>query len=203
MVWAISRARANAAAAVVGDFLHQADAVRLGGVELVAGEQPPHRVTPSALAGKPQRRAAERIDATLHLELGEAGARRRDADVGGQQQFDAQRHAPTVRRGDQRRGPRTVQAPRVSPVVGQRQIAGRDVGTDIDQVQTAGEVLAVREQHAGAHRCVGLQQSVGAGQVGEHRLVEGVALVRSIQPDQQDVTVPLKRHGFQVRECIS
>jgi hypothetical protein len=37
----------------------------------------------------------------------------------------------------------------------------------------------------------------------KHRLVEGVAFVRSIQPNQQDVTVPLKRHGFEVREWIS
>ena len=38
----------------------------LGGVELIAGEQPAHGVSPTGLARKADRRAADRVDAALH-----------------------------------------------------------------------------------------------------------------------------------------
>ena len=64
-------------------------------------------------------------------------------------------------------------------------------GADVDEIQTGGEVVAVREQHAGPHRGIGFQHAVGAGQVGEHRPVERIAFVRPVQADQQDMPVPL------------
>jgi hypothetical protein len=75
--------------AVVGQLLHQLDAVGLLRVVLVAGEQPPHRVAPAGLARQADRRPAEGVDAAADLVLGEAGVARGDPDVGGQQQLDA------------------------------------------------------------------------------------------------------------------
>ena len=50
--------------------------MRLLGVELVTGEQPPHGVSPAGLAGQSDRGAAERIDAAQHLHLRKPGVRR-------------------------------------------------------------------------------------------------------------------------------
>ena len=136
MVCAISRARAKRGRRVVGHLLDQPDPVRLGGVELVAGEQPAHGVPPSGFPRQPKRRAAERIDAALHFELGEPRPGCRDADIGGQQQLDAQRHAPAMRGRDQRRGPCAVQPPRVTPVVGELQSPAATDGADVDEIQT-------------------------------------------------------------------
>jgi hypothetical protein len=187
------------ASAALDDLLHEADPVRLRRVVLVAGQQPAHRVAPPGLAGEPDRRAAEGVDTALDFELREAGPGRRDADVGGQQQFDAQRHAPALRDGDQGRGPCAIQPPGIAPVVRDRQIAGRDGRADVHQIETGGEMITVREQHARPHGGVGFQQPVRAGQVGEHRPVERVAFVRPVQADQQDVSVALQRHGVEVR----
>src|SRR5262249_6880314 len=51
------RERARQLLAGLGELLDQADPVGLRGVELVAGEQPAHRIGPADLAREPQRRA--------------------------------------------------------------------------------------------------------------------------------------------------
>ncbi len=188
---------------IIGHLLDQPDAVRLGGVELIAGEQPAHGVAPAGLAGQADRRTAERVNAPPHFELGESGTDGGDADVGGQQQLDAQCRAPAVRDRDQRRGPRAIQPPWVPAVVGEGILTGSDARADVGEIQTGGEVVAVREQHPGSHRGVGLQQRVGAGEIGEHRAVKRVAFVRSVQADQQNVTVTLQRHSVQSGKVLA
>jgi hypothetical protein len=50
-------------------LLHQADAQRFCGVELVAGQQPSHRVAPPGVAGQPRGGATQGIDAALDRDL--------------------------------------------------------------------------------------------------------------------------------------
>jgi hypothetical protein len=94
-------------------------------------------------------------------------------------------------------GPVAVEAPRVAAVVGERVSALGDERRDVDQVQARGEVVPVRDEHAGPQGVVVLQQGVRQGQVDEHGHVEGVALARSVQPHHQDVPVALEGHGLQ------
>ena len=84
------------------------------GVELVAGEQPAHRVAPADLAREAQRRAADRIDAALDLDLGEARVVRRDADIGRQHQLDADGQADALDGDDHRLGQPGAPSPRPS-----------------------------------------------------------------------------------------
>ena len=84
-------------------------------------------------------------------------------------------------------------------MVGKRQLPGRDARPDVDEIQPGGEVVAVREEHAGPNRVVGFQQRIGTRQVGQHRSVERIAFVWPVEADQQDVTVPLQGDGVQGR----
>src|SRR5580700_10604097 len=61
--------RARELPARLDDLLDQPDAVRLGGVVLLAGQQPSHRIAPAAVAREPDRRAAERVDPPSDLQL--------------------------------------------------------------------------------------------------------------------------------------
>ena len=63
------------------DLLHEADAERLGGAELLAGQQEAHRVAPAELGRGAEGGAAERQDAAAHLELAEAHVVGGDDDV--------------------------------------------------------------------------------------------------------------------------
>jgi hypothetical protein len=177
------------------DLLDQPDPQRLGGVELVAGEQPPHRVAPAALAREPQRRAADRIDPALDLDLGEPRRRRRDPDVGREQELDADGQTRALDRADDRLAdPRAGQAERIHAAVGDLPRAAREHRAPLRQIEPAGEVIAVGVQHADAQRGVALELAVPAAQRVPQRQVERVALRDPIEPEQQDVAAALDRN---------
>ena len=56
-------------------------------------------------------------------------------------------------------------------------------------------MVAVCEEDTGPQGVVGLQQPVGAGQVGEHRQVECVALVGPVESDGKHVAIAFQRDG--------
>jgi hypothetical protein len=64
---------------------------------------------------------------------------------------------------------------------------------DLGQVQARREVITMGEQHARAQLVIGAQDLVRAAQGVHGRQVDGVALGRAVNPDQQHVPVPL--HG--------
>jgi hypothetical protein len=70
--------------------------------ELVAGEQPAHRVAPASALRQAVGGAAEGEDAAPDLNLREARVGRGDGDVERQAQLDAKREAAAVH-GDHRR----------------------------------------------------------------------------------------------------
>ena len=84
------------------DLLHETDRQRLGGAELVGAQQVVHGVAPSAALHVADRRAAERCETALGLELAEAGVGGGDDDVAGQGDLDADRERDPLHRGDQR-----------------------------------------------------------------------------------------------------
>ena len=104
-----------------------------------------------------------------------------------------------MRGGDDGLGPRPVQPPWIAAVVGKRQLPADDVRADVDQVEARGEVVAVCEKHTRPQGFVRLQQRVRAGQVGEHRQVERVALVGPVQADGQHVAIAFQRDGVEVQ----
>ena len=181
------------------DFLDQSDAIRLGGVELVPGQQPSHRIAPAGLPRQPQGRTAERVDAAQHLDLGELGVFRRYPDVGGQEQFDAEGQAPTLGRGDDGLRPVAVEAPWITSTLGSGQITTGHIGGDVDEIEPRGEVVAMSEQHPDPQVLVGFEKSVGEREIGEHRDVERVAFLRTVESDQQDVAVPMQRQSVEGR----
>jgi hypothetical protein len=141
--------------------------------------------------GKPDGRAAERIDAPSDLDLGKAGVGSGDADVGGQQQRDAERHEPALDGCDHGLAPRTVGPPGIPTIRGAGALAGSQGGPDVDEVEAAGEVLAVGEENPGTQLLVGLEVGVGERELGQDLQGEGAALVRPVEPDQKSASVAL------------
>ena len=74
----------------------------------------------------------------------------------------------------------------------EREVAAGQTGRHLGEVEAAGEMLAVRVQDAGAQLVVALELGVGVGELVQQRQVEGVALVRAVQADQQHVPVALQ-----------
>ena len=72
-----------------------------------------------------------------------------------------------------------------------------DVRSDVHQVEAGGEVVAVCEEDTRTQGVVGLQQPVGAGQVGEYRQVECVALVGPVETDGKHVAIAFQCDGGQ------
>ena len=96
------------------DLLDEPDAERFFRAELVAGEQPSHRVAPAGRLHEAERGAGEREDAALDLDLRELRVRRGDADVLREAKLDAERQAATVHGDDGGLGPlAAVHAPGV------------------------------------------------------------------------------------------
>ena len=71
------------------------------------------------------------------------------------------------------------------------------------QVEAAGEVIAVRVEHADAQLGVALELGVGAAQRVPQRQVERVALGGAIEADEQDVTAALERRPTVIRTVIA
>ena len=82
-------------------------------------------------------------------------------------------------------------------------------GANLGQVEAAGEVLAVGEEHPAPQIVVALEQLVGAPELSQQLDVEGVALRRAVEAHQQHVAAPLERddpipaHGVHVADLAS
>lgn len=139
-------------------------------VVLVAGQEPAHCVAPARLAGQPDGRAAEGVDAALDLELGEAHVAARHANVCGEQQLDAERHAPALGGGDHGGRPGlAVVAPGVAGVLGVAEVAFGSVRPTAKHVRTlsvgAPDNSRIRSADLGEVQAAGSRQGhrVGAG----------------------------------------
>ena len=64
-----------------------------------------------------------------------------------------------------------------------------DARADVGEVEAAGEVVAVRVDEADPQLGVALELAVGEGQLLQQPQVGGVALVRPVEADEQDVPV--------------
>src|SRR5690606_27326223 len=118
------------------DLLHEADPERLGGVELLAGEEPAHRVAPPGDLRQAQGGAAEGEDPALDLDLAEAGVAGSDPDVGGEQQLDADGEAVALGGHDQRlAADAAVEPERVDGALGEQLLAARDGRADLGEVE--------------------------------------------------------------------
>jgi hypothetical protein len=65
------------------------------------------------------------------------------------------------------------------------------LGRHAGQVESGGEMLALAVEHGGAQCVVGVVVAVDRGQLAEHGQVEGVALGRTVQTDDQHRIVAL------------
>ena len=168
------------------DLLDEPDAQRLFCAELVAGQEPAHRVAPARRLHPAEGRAAEREDAALHLDLRELRVVGGDGDVGREHELDAEREAAAVHGAHDRLGPRrAVEAERIDRALGGEQpLALHDHRRDLREIEAGGEVLTVREEHAAAQRPL-LELGVRRGQLLEHLRVERVELRRPIEPDER------------------
>gem|GEM_PF-5980591 len=61
--------------------------------------------------------------------------------------------------------------------------------TEVGEVESRGEVVAVSEHDGGAQALVAVELPVGEAQLLQHREVRRVALLRPVEPDDQDVPV--------------
>ena len=110
------------------DLLHEADAVGLGGAELVGAQQVVHGVAPTGALHVADRRPAERREAALRLELAEAGVGRGDDDVAGEGDLDADRERDPLHGGDERLAQPPAEAERVDRLRRRAPCRARGVG---------------------------------------------------------------------------
>ena len=75
------------------------------------------------------------------------------------------------------------------------QRARRERRAPLRQIEAAGEVVAVRVEHADAQLVVAIELGVGAAQRVPQREIERVALGGAIEADQQDVAAALDGDG--------
>jgi hypothetical protein len=187
------RERAMDVLTVGHDLLHHAHAEGLFRAELVAGEQPPHRVAPAALARHSNGRSADGVDAPLDLDLPEPRALRRDAEVGREEQLDADREADARHCANDGLGAeRAPEAHRVDGALGDGELPGRHHRRPLREIEPAGEVIAVSPEDRDAQLGVALELGVCAAQIFEHGEVERIPLGGAIEADGEDVTAFLE-----------
>lgn len=179
--------------AVRHDFLHEADSVGFDGVEHVARENPAHRVAPARRTREPNGRAAERQNSSRHLDLAETRRVGRDDDVTRERELNAQGEARALHgHHDGLRELLTRDLPRVDAVVGDdAESVGADARTHVGEVETAREVITVREDKSDAKLGVALEKAVGRRELLHELHVGGVALVGSVEADEQNMPVAL------------
>ena len=135
------------------DLLHQPDAVRLVGAELVGEEQVVHRVAPTGPLHVAHGRPAERGEAPLGLELAHPQVRGGHDDVAAERDLDADRERDPLQRGDPRLGQAPPEAERVHR---RRRLGGAPlgggllglVGEEQRHLQSRRRVVAGERQHA-------------------------------------------------------
>jgi len=175
-------------------LLNEADAVRLGGVELVAREDPAHRVAPTGLAGEADGRAAEGEDPAFDLELRESRRLGGDAHVARERELDADGHADALQRANDRLVPHgSIKTQWIDGAVSHGEPSAREGRRHLDEVEPTGEVVSVREEHPHPRGRVLLQGRVRLGELFVHRRIEGVAFLDAVEAHQQDVTTPFDR----------
>ncbi len=86
------------------------------------------------------------------------------------------------------------QVQRINGPLWQREATSGEGWRPLQQIDPGGEMVAMRKKHATAQVVVALQIGVRLAQRVIHRQVEGVALGRAIQPDQQHVLAPFSGH---------
>ena len=151
--------------------------------ELVAGQQDAHGIAPAQLLHQAHGRAADRVDAALDLDLREARVVGGHADVGGEQQLDADGQAPAVHCDDQRFAERLLAHQRVERTRRQRRHAAvAEKRQPLRQLDAAGEVLAVREQDGAAQLRVLLIAAERLAQLGVHLQSKALRLAVRFSP---------------------
>jgi hypothetical protein len=176
------------------DLLDEPDPPGLVGAELLRRQQEPHGVAPPKLRRGAEGGTAERQDASGDLQLAEAHVGRCDHDVRGERQLDRERVRDALDGHDDRLGYLLSPDPEGVDPPAARQRGRALLGhgrPDLGEVQPGGEVPAVRVQHADPQLVVAGQALVRRRQLRECRQVEGVALLRPVDADQQDVPVPV------------
>ena len=150
-------------AARLDDLLHQADAVRLVGAELVAGEQPAHRVAPAELARQADGGAADGIDAALTSicpkRVSRAATRTSVASMSSMPMVK-QMPCTAATTGLPRRRPCRPNGSMMSSL--DRHAPAREDGRPLGEIEPAREVVAVREEDAGAQLVVAVELGLGA-----------------------------------------
>ncbi len=63
-------------------------------------------------------------------------------------------------------------------------------------------MVAVCEKDTRTQGVVGLQQPVRAGQIGEYRQVEGVALIGPVESDGKHVAIAFQRDGGELQAPV-
>ena len=105
-----------------------------------------------ARSGYPDRCAGGRHDAAPHLQLGEAAIRRGNHDIRGQHQFNADREANALNRGDQRFCTQPAQIDRIDLLNGEKRFAFGEALGKFAQFQAGREVLAFGTQQPATKR---------------------------------------------------
>lgn len=173
------------------NFLDEADAERFGSVELVAGQQPSHRVGPADLAREAEGRAADGVDATLDLDLAEARRRGGDANVRREHELDADREADALDGADDRLLDAAREPERIETAVGDVKRAAREDGRPLREIEAAGEVVAVCVEDTDAQLAIAVELCVREAELVPQREVERIALRSTVETHQENVPTPL------------
>ena len=165
--------------------------MRLRRVEQVAGEDPAHRISPADRAGEADGGTSEGQDAAGDLDLPEPGRRCGNRDVAREHEFDSQGEAGALHRYDDGLAELlSGDLPRVDAAVWHGvQAVWPDSRGDVGEIKPTGEVVAVGEDESGPQLRIALELTVGEGEFLQKREVGGIALVRSIESDEEHVAV--------------
>jgi len=164
----------------------------LGG-PVIAGQHVAHRVAPPGFGDEADRRAAARKTAVRVLVLAEARVGRGDADVAGEVELVAKIPRVAMGRDDDRLGPvRQRLAERIEHVRrGQRPPSGDDCRLRRVDVDAAGKIVAVSEQHRRAQRRIVLVLVERLREPDAGRRIEAILDERPVEADEHDVAAAL------------
>ena len=167
---------------VVDQAVDQAEVLGASRVERCPGANELHRHRLRETARQPEHAAAARGKPAAHLRQAEPGALARGDHVAGEHDLEPAAERPAFHRGDQRLGRRPLDNAAEAP----RGVPDLLPGREHLQVHARAEGGARAVQHADPQFGRAVEQVERAGDAGRDRAVDGVALLRPVDGDDQD-----------------
>lgn len=185
------------------NLLHQANAMRVLGSELLRSEQETHRVPPPNPGGRTERRAPEWEDSSSYLQLAEPDVVCSNNDVGRQGKLDGEGESDSVDGHDHRLWDGVSPHPKgviPSPTSQYRRPLVYERGPNFSQIQTGTEVISMPVKNTDAKLGVTSQLTVCEGQLLQHLDIDCVVFLGPIEANYKNVLLSLAGNVLQFHE---